>query len=89
VWRLAIYSFLSADHGKLSSERPPNVSVESLKLNGLDKEVVFSRRWVDVLQIMLDRYLIWVVFINSWSLFRGGQYGGENQSEISKLLPFH
>ena len=58
VWRLAIYSFLSADYGKLSSERPPNISVESLKLDGLDKEVVFSRRQVDVLRIMLDNYSI-------------------------------
>ena len=86
VWRLAIYSFLSTDHGKLSSERPPNISVESLKLNGLDKEVVFSRRWVDILRIMLDSYSN-IYF--GWSLFRGGLYGCENQSEVSNLLPFH
>jgi len=52
VWRLAICSFLSVDLGKLLSERPPNISVESLKIGwsiGLDKEVVFSRKWVDVL----------------------------------------
>jgi len=61
-------SFLSADHGKLSSERPPNISVESLKLNGLDKEVVFSRRWVDILRIMLDSYSN-IYF--GWSLFTG------------------
>ena len=37
---IAIYLFLSADHGKLSSERQPNISVESLKLlNGIDEEV--------------------------------------------------
>ena len=36
-----MYSFLSADHGKLSSERPPNISFESLKLNDLNKEVAF------------------------------------------------
>jgi len=51
VWRLAIYSFLSADHGKLSSEIPPNI-------NGLDKEVVFSRMWVDIFRIMLNSYSI-------------------------------
>jgi len=49
VWRLAIYSLLSAEHGKLTSEIPPNISVESLKLNGLNKEVVFSRRWIDII----------------------------------------
>ena len=51
------------------------------------------RRWIDVLRIMLNSYvfnhLIWLIFINQWSLFRGGLYGGENQSEVSNLLPFH
>jgi len=47
VWRLAIYSFLSAEHGKLKRERPPNISVERLKIkiNGVNKEVVFCRRY--------------------------------------------
>ena len=51
-------SFLSAEHGKLKRERPPNISVERLKIkiNGLNKEVVFCRRWVDVLLTMLDSY---------------------------------
>jgi len=57
-----------------------------LKANGLDQEVVFFRRWVDVLWIMLDSYsIIWF----GWSLLTGGLYGGENQSEISNLPPFH
>ena len=55
VWRLAIYSF--------SVQIMENYQVKDhltfqLKANGLDKKVVFSRRWVDVLGIMLDTYSI-------------------------------
>ena len=42
VWRLAnVYTHCSVqtEHGKLTNERPPNISVESLKLNGQNKEV--------------------------------------------------
>ena len=55
MWKLAIYSLLSAEHAKLSREKPLNILVESLKfkLNGLNKEVVFSRRWSDIIIIII------------------------------------
>ena len=65
MWRLAIYSLLSAWHGKLTSERPPNISVESLKIKWFYKEVVFLGGGLT----MLDSYSV-ITF--GWSLLTGG-----------------
>ena len=73
MWRLAIYSLPSAWYEKfeknVTSERPPNILVESLKLNSLNKEVVFSRRWVDILLTIFNSYSV-IKF--EWSLLTGG-----------------
>ena len=69
-----------------------NISVESLNLSGLNKEVVFSRRWVDILLTMLDTYSV-IKF--GWSLLTGGLCSEVviirrwNQSEVSNILIVH
>jgi len=50
-------SLLSAEHVNLTSERPPTEGI-SVKTQKINKEVVFSWRWVSILLTMLDRYSI-------------------------------
>jgi len=52
------YSLLSAQQNYDKWETTLIFHLKTLKLNGLNKEVVFSRRWANILLTMLDSYSV-------------------------------
>ena len=91
VWKLAICSYMLISFCTacriwkiVTSERPPQ------HFNWKPKYVIFSRRRVDILIVMLDS---WVFFINRWSLFRSGHYKevktNQKYPTYCHSIPFH
>jgi len=90
VWRLAIYSFLSVDYGNYRVKDHLAFQLKAYKLNGLDKEVVFSRKYYESFLIAIQSFNL-----HGWSLLTGGLCSEvvytkvKTNQKYPTLLPFH